>query len=235
MSDTGPSTVICLFRWRFESVSQKQYEVCQHLTVSKLKWPAENLKTYSHTKLIVTLTYPYFPLGLLSFWCWKCHKLWKHWRVFFQTATLASEIHSHTTERVGPCHLSHLYLIIYFLSSLEMPLFRGFKSVLILFEIDNICSSGALPFSSALLPLRLCADDELCKTHFVLYSVKWITRSIGEKAVPVLGLWGLIEFVLDWMPFCSAVVGSYAWTCRTMLWTFPHGKVCAFSHTRYMY
>lgn len=113
--------------------------------------------------------------------------------------------------------------------------FRGFKSVLILFEIDNICSSGALPFSSALLPLRLCADDELCKTHFVLYSVKWITRSIGEKAVPVLGLWGLIEFVRDWMPFCSAVVGSYAWTCRTMLWTFPHGKVCAFSHTRYMY
>lgn len=53
----------------------------------------------------------------------------------FQTATPASETHSHTTVSVGPCHLSHLYLIIYFLSSLEMPLFRGFKSVLILFEI----------------------------------------------------------------------------------------------------
>lgn len=26
---------------------------------------------------------------------------------------------------------------------------------------DNICLSGALPFYSALLPLTLCADDEL--------------------------------------------------------------------------
>lgn len=29
--------------------------MCQHLTLPKLKWPAENLKTYSHAKLIVTL------------------------------------------------------------------------------------------------------------------------------------------------------------------------------------
>lgn len=92
-------------------------------------------------------------------------------KAFFQTATPAPEIHSHTTLSVGPCHLSHLYLIIYFLSFLEMHLFRGFKSVLNLFEIDNTCSSGALAFSSALLPLRVCADDELCKTHFVHYSV----------------------------------------------------------------
>ena len=56
-------------------------------------------------------------------------------KALFQTATSASEIHSHTTVSVGPAHLPHLYLIIYSLGSLEMPLLRGFKSVLILFEI----------------------------------------------------------------------------------------------------
>lgn len=52
-------------------------------------------------------------------------------KALFQTAAPASEIHSHNTVSVGPAHLSHLYLIIYLLASLEMPLLRGFKSVLI--------------------------------------------------------------------------------------------------------
>lgn len=69
-------------QWRFESVSRQQHEVCQHLTMPKLKWPAETLKTYSCAKLIVTLAYPYFPLGLLSFWLWICLRLWKHWRLY---------------------------------------------------------------------------------------------------------------------------------------------------------
>lgn len=74
---------------------------------------------------------------------------------------------------------------------------------------DNIFSSGALPFSSALLPLRLLQMNSAKPTlFFILYSE--LQEVLGKKTAPVLGLWGLIEFVLEWLLFCSVVVGSYA-------------------------
>ena len=101
----------------------------------KLICPAQTLKTYYHAKLIVTFRYPYLPLRFVFFLTLKMSQAVETLKALVQTATPASEMHSHTTVSVGLAHLSHLHLIIYLLACPEMPLLRGFRSVLILVGI----------------------------------------------------------------------------------------------------
>lgn len=57
---------------------------------------------------------------------------------------------------------------------------------------------GPCHFLLSCCPWVMCRWGTL-QTPLFVYSVKWITRGIGEKAVPVLGPWDSIEFVIQWM------------------------------------
>lgn len=111
-------------------------------------------------------------------------------KLCFPDVILFSLLHAFTMVEVFNCVTGFLWFsgqsrtinkyLILILNTCELLIFEITQNME---NEDNIFSSGALPFSSALLPLRLLQMNSAKPTlFFILYS------ELQEKTAPVLGL-----------------------------------------------